>query len=79
MIGAAEQPAPLVEPLSDFVRRSRIPFFNTQMGKGAVTGGSNLYLGTAALSERDYVHDAIDCRGPDHRHRPRHRSKNRPF
>ena len=30
------------------------------MGKGAVTGGSNLYLGTAALSERDYVHDAID-------------------
>ena len=30
------------------------------MGKGAVTGGSDLYLGTAALSERDYVHDAID-------------------
>jgi acetolactate synthase-1/2/3 large subunit len=25
-----------------------------------VTGGSDLYLGTAALSERDYVHDAID-------------------
>jgi len=34
----------LVEPLSDFVRRAGIPFFNTQMGKGAVTGGSNLYL-----------------------------------
>jgi acetolactate synthase-1/2/3 large subunit len=30
------------------------------MGKGAVTGGSNLYLGTAALSERDYIHDAIE-------------------
>jgi acetolactate synthase-1/2/3 large subunit len=30
------------------------------MGKGAVTGGSGLYMGTAALSERDYVHWAID-------------------
>jgi acetolactate synthase-1/2/3 large subunit len=37
-----------------------IPFFNTQMGKGAVNGGSNLYMGTAALSERDWVHEAID-------------------
>jgi len=60
MIGAAGNRPRLVDALSDFVRRSRIPFFNTQMGKGAVTGGSNLYLGTAALSERDYVHDAID-------------------
>src|SRR5262249_45473883 len=32
----------------------------TQMGKGAIAGGSNLYMGTAALSERDYVHRAID-------------------
>ncbi len=60
MMGAASNRPRLVEPLSDFVRRTRIPFFNTQMGKGAVTGGSNLYLGTAALSERDYIHDAID-------------------
>jgi len=60
MIGAASNRPRLVEPLSDFVRQTRIPFFNTQMGKGAVTGGSNLYLGTAALSERDYVHDAIE-------------------
>ncbi len=60
MIGAAGNRPRLVDALSDFVRRTRIPFFNTQMGKGAVTGGSNLYLGTAALSERDYVHGAID-------------------
>jgi acetolactate synthase-1/2/3 large subunit len=60
MIGAAGNRPRLVEPLSDFVRRAGIPFFNTQMGKGAVTGGSNLYLGTAALSERDYIHRAID-------------------
>lgn len=60
MIGAGGNRPRLVEPLSSFVRRTRLPFFNTQMGKGAVTGGSNLYMGTAALSERDYVHRAID-------------------
>lgn len=60
MIGAAGNRPRLVEPLSAFVRRTRLPFFNTQMGKGAVTGGSNLYMGTAALSERDYVHEAVD-------------------
>ncbi|MGY6251168.1 acetolactate synthase large subunit [Bosea thiooxidans] len=59
MIGAAGNRPRLVEPLSAFVRRIGVPFFNTQMGKGAVTGGSNLYLGTAALSEGDYVHEAV--------------------
>src|SRR4029077_20643508 len=28
--------------------------------KGTVPGGTMLYMGTTALSERDYVHDAID-------------------
>ncbi len=60
MIGAAGNRPRLVEALSDFVRRTQIPFFNTQMGKGAVTGNSELYLGTAALSERDYIHGAIE-------------------
>lgn len=59
MIGAAGNRPWLVEALSEFVRRTRLPFFNTQMGKGAVTGGSNLYMGTAALSEGDYVHEAV--------------------
>ena len=61
MLGAAaSRPDPVAEPLSAFVRRCGIPFFNTQMGKGAVSAGSNLYMGTAALSERDWVHEAID-------------------
>ena len=60
MLGAAASRPYLAEPLSAFVRRMGIPFFNTQMGKGAVNAGSNLYMGTAALSERDYVHEAID-------------------
>ena len=60
MLGAAASRPRLAEPLSAFVRRCGIPFFNTQMGKGAVNAGSNLYMGTAALSERDWVHEAID-------------------
>ncbi|MDQ0314937.1 acetolactate synthase large subunit [Amorphus orientalis] len=59
MIGATGNRPWLVEALSSFVRRTRLPFFNTQMGKGAVTGGSDLYMGTAALSEGDYVHEAV--------------------
>ncbi len=59
MIGAAGNRPRLADTLSSFVHRTRIPFFNTQMGKGAVAGSSELYLGTAAMSEGDYVHDAI--------------------
>ncbi|HEY2048007.1 MAG TPA: acetolactate synthase large subunit [Caulobacteraceae bacterium] len=60
MLGATASRPRLSEPLSEFVHRLQIPFVNTQMGKGSVAGGSRLYMGTAALSERDYVHDAID-------------------
>ena len=60
MLGAAASRPHLAESLSSFVKRLQIPFFNTQMGKGSVAGGSRLYMGTAALSERDYVHWAID-------------------
>ena len=60
MLGAVASRPRLQDALSNFVRSVRIPFFNTQMGKGAVAGGSSLYMGTAALSERDYVHKAID-------------------
>ncbi|HWF97639.1 MAG TPA: acetolactate synthase large subunit [Steroidobacteraceae bacterium] len=60
MLGAAASRPRLAAALSDFVRRVQIPFFNTQMGKGAVAGGSGLYMGTAALSARDYVHTCVD-------------------
>ena len=72
MLGAAASRPRSTSGLANFVLRTRIPFFTTQMGKGTVPGGSNLYMGTAALSERDYVHEAIDRGRPDHRHRPRH-------
>ncbi|CAA9240903.1 MAG: Thiamine pyrophosphate-requiring enzymes [uncultured Acetobacteraceae bacterium] len=60
MLGAAASRPRLSVGLAGFVRRTRIPFFTTQMGKGTVPGGTELYMGTAALSERDHVHDAID-------------------
>jgi acetolactate synthase-1/2/3 large subunit len=60
MLGAAASRPRLADALSEAVRRLRIPFFNTQMGKGAISGCSDLYLGTAALSERDYIHRAVD-------------------
>jgi acetolactate synthase-1/2/3 large subunit len=60
MLGAGANRVHLAGPLSDFVKRIGLPFFNTQMGKGAVTGASDLYVGTAALSERDYIHRMID-------------------
>ena len=60
MLGAGANRVALAEALSAFVKRTGIPFFNTQMGKGAVTGCSDLYIGTAALSERDYIHRMID-------------------
>ena len=60
MLGAAASRPHSTAGLSGFVLRLQIPFFTTQMGKGTVHGGGNLYMGTAALSERDYVHEAVD-------------------
>jgi acetolactate synthase-1/2/3 large subunit len=60
MLGAASSRPRSTAGLAGFVHRTRIPFFNTQMGKGTIPGGGNLYMGTAALSERDYVHEAVD-------------------
>lgn len=60
MLGAAASRPRSSAGITSFVRRTGIPFFTTQMGKGTVTGETGLYMGTAALSERDYVHDAIE-------------------
>ena len=60
MLGAGASRPRSTSDLARFVLRTRIPFFTTQMGKGTVRGGTELYMGTAALSERDYVHEAIE-------------------
>jgi acetolactate synthase-1/2/3 large subunit len=60
MLGAAASRPRSTSDLAQFVLRTQLPFFTTQMGKGTVPGGTRLYMGTAALSERDYVHEAIE-------------------
>jgi len=60
MLGAAASRPRSTSNLAQFVVRTRIPYFTTQMGKGTAPGGTELYMGTAALSERDYVHEAIE-------------------
>jgi acetolactate synthase-1/2/3 large subunit len=60
MIGGGANRPGLSAALSQAVRELGIPFFNTQLGKGAVDGVSDLFLGTAALSEKDYIHRLIE-------------------
>ena len=70
LIVAAEHPLLLIASganrnqtfgaLRDFVDRTGLYFFATQMGKGAVDERHSHCLGTAALSEHDYLHCAID-------------------
>ncbi|MFZ2150359.1 MAG: acetolactate synthase large subunit [Minisyncoccia bacterium] len=45
--------------LEIFLNKTGIPFVSTQMGKGVENENSPLYIGTTALSEGDYVHQAL--------------------
>ncbi len=59
LIGASANRKRACEALTQFVNTLKIPFFNTQMGKGIINERNPLYLGTAALSSDDFIHDAI--------------------
>ncbi|WP_299049257.1 acetolactate synthase large subunit [uncultured Polaribacter sp.] len=70
IIAAAKQPLLLIgaganrkrasKALTTFVNALQIPFFNTQMGKGIIDERHELYIGTAALSSEDFIHEAIE-------------------
>ncbi|MFA6427679.1 MAG: acetolactate synthase large subunit [Candidatus Magasanikbacteria bacterium] len=60
LIGASANRKRISQYLTEFINKTGIPFVNTQMGKGVVDERHPLYLGTAALSEGDYVHCAIE-------------------
>ena len=60
LVGAGANRKHARAALSEFVSQARIPFFNTQMGKGVIDERSDLFLGTAALSDGDYVHCAVE-------------------
>ena len=70
MIDAAERPLLLVgaganrkrtgQALQEFIDKTGIYFFNTQLGKGVIDERHPQYIGTAALSADDYLHCAIE-------------------
>lgn len=60
LLGAGANRRHARSALSEFVEKTQIPFFNTQMGKGVIDERSDLCLGTAALSDGDYLHCAIE-------------------
>jgi acetolactate synthase I/II/III large subunit len=59
MIGAGANRKLTSRMLRRLVDKTAIPFFSTQMGKGVV-GETECWMGTAALSEGDYVHRVIE-------------------
>lgn len=60
LIGAGANRKLTAKMLREFVDATSIPFFNTQMGKGVIDERHPLYIGTAALSSKDYLHCAIE-------------------
>ena len=70
MIEGAQQPLLLIgaganrkatgQALKDFVEKTGIYYFNTQLGKGVIDETHEQFLGTAALSDHDFLHCAID-------------------
>ncbi len=59
LIGAVAKQKAICEALTLLVDSLGIPFVTTQMGKGSIDERHELYLGTAALSENDFVHRAF--------------------
>jgi acetolactate synthase-1/2/3 large subunit len=60
LIGAAANRKLTSKMLLEFVDKTGIPFFSTQMGKGVIDERHELFLGNAALSANDYLHGAIE-------------------
>ena len=59
LIGAGANRKEARRAISEFISMVGVPFCNTQMGKGVVDESSSYFLGTAALSDKDYLHDYI--------------------
>lgn len=59
LIGAGANRKPVSKALDAFIAKTPIPFFATQMGKGVLDENHPLSLGTAAISDKDFVHVAI--------------------
>ena len=60
LVGAGANRKRTGQALLNFIEKTGIPFFDTQMGIGVVDERHPLFLGTAALSDNDYLHCAIN-------------------
>ena len=60
LVGAAANRKRTSRMLQEFIDKTGIPFFTTQMGKGVIDARHPLYMGNAALSENDYLHCAVE-------------------
>lgn len=60
LIGAGANRKRISKYLTHFIEKYNIPFFTSQMGKGVVDESLPQYLGTAALTSWDYIHQAIE-------------------
>jgi len=61
LIGAGANRKRTSVALKSLISKTGMYFFNTQMGKGVIDERHEQFLGTAALSEHDYLHDAINA------------------
>jgi acetolactate synthase-1/2/3 large subunit len=59
LVGAGANRKRITTYLTKFIEKYDIPYFTSQMGKGVVGWKQTSYLGTAALTSGDYIHDAI--------------------
>jgi len=59
LIGAGANRKRTSESLKKLIDQTGLYFFDTQMGKGVVDERHERYIGTAALSDNDYLHCAI--------------------
>jgi acetolactate synthase-1/2/3 large subunit len=60
LIGAGANRKATGSALKEFIDKTGIYFFNTQLGKGVVDERHERFLGTAALSDNDFLHCAIE-------------------
>ena len=59
LVGAGANRKRTSKQLTRFVDQTGIPYLCTQMGKGVIDERNEQYMGTAALSDNDSVHDAV--------------------
>ncbi len=60
LLAAAANRKRVGKAIEDFIEKTGIYFFGTQMGLGVIDECHEHFLGTAALSDGDYVHCAIE-------------------